>query len=194
MIGGDQAGVDRLDPIFAALAPGRGDIRAHRRPRRAGDARAEQGYLHAGPNGAGHFVKMIHNGIEYGMMQAIAEGFDILRNAARRGCPRACARPRPRRHRRGLAARQRRHVVAARSDGGGAGRGSRARRVLGPRGGLRRRPLDGAGRHRGGGAGRRADRLALHALPLAPGPHLRREGAVGDAQGFGGHVEPKKSG
>jgi 6-phosphogluconate dehydrogenase len=80
MIGGDKAVVDRLDPIFATLAPGKGSIPAT--PGRTGrDPRVEQGYLHAGPNGAGHFVKMIHNGIEYGMMQAMAEGFDILRNA-----------------------------------------------------------------------------------------------------------------
>ena len=80
MIGGDAAIVNRLDPIFRALAPGRGDIEAtpHRETR---DPRASEGYLHAGPNGAGHFVKMIHNGIEYGMMQAFAEGFDILRHA-----------------------------------------------------------------------------------------------------------------
>jgi 6-phosphogluconate dehydrogenase len=80
MIGGDKAVVDRLDPIFEALAPGVGDIprTAHRE---AHDPRAEQGYLHAGSNGAGHFVKMVHNGIEYGMMQAFAEGFDILKHA-----------------------------------------------------------------------------------------------------------------
>ncbi|UYO48017.1 phosphogluconate dehydrogenase (NAD(+)-dependent, decarboxylating) [Rhodopseudomonas palustris] len=80
MIGGDKAVVDRLDPIFATLAPGIGDI-----PRTPGredrDPRVEQGYLHAGPVGAGHFVKMVHNGIEYGLMQAYAEGFDILKNA-----------------------------------------------------------------------------------------------------------------
>ena len=80
MIGGDKAVVDRLDPIFAAMAPGRGDI--PRTPSRDGrDPRVEQGYLHAGPVGAGHFVKMVHNGIEYGLMQAYAEGFDILKNA-----------------------------------------------------------------------------------------------------------------
>jgi 6-phosphogluconate dehydrogenase len=80
MIGGDADEVRRLDPIFAALAPGRGDIPAT--PGRAGrDSRVEQGYMHAGPCGAGHFVKMVHNGIEYGLMQAYAEGFDILRNA-----------------------------------------------------------------------------------------------------------------
>jgi 6-phosphogluconate dehydrogenase len=86
MIGGEKAIVDRLDPVFAALAPGLG-----RAPRTAGrrdrDPRAEQGYLHAGPNGAGHFVKMIHNGIEYGLMQAYAEGFDILRNAGSPALP-----------------------------------------------------------------------------------------------------------
>jgi 6-phosphogluconate dehydrogenase len=80
MIGGDKAAVDRLDPIFSALAPGSGDI-----PRTEGregrDRRIEQGYIHAGPVGAGHFVKMVHNGIEYGLMQAYAEGFDILKNA-----------------------------------------------------------------------------------------------------------------
>jgi 6-phosphogluconate dehydrogenase len=79
MIGGDSAAVKHLDPIFVALAPGIGDI--PRTPGREGrDPRAEQGYIHAGPAGAGHFVKMVHNGIEYGMMQAFAEGFDILRN------------------------------------------------------------------------------------------------------------------
>ncbi|MDQ4136329.1 MAG: decarboxylating 6-phosphogluconate dehydrogenase [Pseudomonadota bacterium] len=80
MIGGDRGTVERLDPIFASLAPGSGDI--PRTPRRESrDPRVEQGYLYAGPSGAGHFVKMIHNGIEYGMMQAMAEGFDILKNA-----------------------------------------------------------------------------------------------------------------
>jgi len=78
MIGGEKAAVERLDPIFAALAPGIGTI--ERTPEREGhDPRSEQGYIHAGPAGAGHFVKMVHNGIEYGMMQAYAEGFDILR-------------------------------------------------------------------------------------------------------------------
>jgi 6-phosphogluconate dehydrogenase len=78
MIGGDAAVVKRLDPIFATLAPGIGDI--PRTPGRDGaDPRAEQGYIHAGPAGAGHFVKMVHNGIEYGLMQAYAEGFDILK-------------------------------------------------------------------------------------------------------------------
>src|ERR1700760_1460882 len=80
MIGGDKAVVDRLDPIFAALAPGIGDIE-RTKGRDGRDPRIEQGYIHAGPVGAGHFVKMVHNGIEYGLMQAYAEGFDILKNA-----------------------------------------------------------------------------------------------------------------
>lgn len=84
MIGGDVETLTLLDPIFSALAPGLGTI-----PRTPGrdeaeqaDARAEHGYIHAGPAGAGHFVKMIHNGIEYGLMQAYAEGFDILKGKA----------------------------------------------------------------------------------------------------------------
>ncbi len=86
MIGGDKAIVERLDPIFAALAPGLGNV--PRTPKRDGrDPRAEHGYIHAGPNGAGHFVKMVHNGIEYGLMQAYAEGFDILKNAGNKTLP-----------------------------------------------------------------------------------------------------------
>jgi len=86
MIGGDKEVVDRLDPIFATLAPGIGDIpRTDGREKR--DPRVEQGYIHAGPVGAGHFVKMIHNGIEYGLMQAYAEGFDILKNASIEALP-----------------------------------------------------------------------------------------------------------
>ncbi|GAB7529303.1 decarboxylating 6-phosphogluconate dehydrogenase [Pseudomonas sp. 3A(2025)] len=79
MIGGEQAIVERLDPLFATLAPGIGDIPRTVDRDAAADPRAEQGYIHAGPAGSGHFVKMIHNGIEYGMMQAFAEGFDILK-------------------------------------------------------------------------------------------------------------------
>ena len=80
MIGGEDAVVRRLDPIFAALAPGL--EAAARTPGRDGEpAPAERGYLHCGSNGAGHFVKMVHNGVEYGIMAALAEGFNILRNA-----------------------------------------------------------------------------------------------------------------
>jgi 6-phosphogluconate dehydrogenase len=80
MIGGKKEIVDHLDPIFKALAPGIGNV-ARTEGRNGRDPRAEQGYIHAGPHGAGHFVKMVHNGIEYGLMQAYAEGFDILKNA-----------------------------------------------------------------------------------------------------------------
>jgi len=80
MIGGENAVVKHLDPIFKTLAPGRGDI-----PRTPGrekvSSTAEEGYLHCGPNGAGHFVKMVHNGIEYGLMAAYAEGLNILKHA-----------------------------------------------------------------------------------------------------------------
>src|SRR5215470_4419485 len=79
MIGGEQEVVKRLDPIFAGLAPGVGDT--PRTPGRDKASPAEQGYLHCGPNGAGHFVKMVHNGIEYGVMAAYAEGLNVLANA-----------------------------------------------------------------------------------------------------------------
>ncbi|HEV3145306.1 MAG TPA: decarboxylating 6-phosphogluconate dehydrogenase [Gemmataceae bacterium] len=91
MIGGPREAVQRLDPIFKTLAPGRGDI--PRTPGRekldgsSGKSTAEEGYIHCGPSGSGHFVKMVHNGIEYGLMQAYAEGFDIFRNAASKDLP-----------------------------------------------------------------------------------------------------------
>jgi 6-phosphogluconate dehydrogenase len=88
MIGGEDEVVDRLDPIFKTLAPGPGDIpKTHRHP--GADPRAESGYIHAGPVGAGHFVKMVHNGIEYGLMQAYAEGFDILKGKGGDALPEA---------------------------------------------------------------------------------------------------------
>jgi 6-phosphogluconate dehydrogenase len=86
MLGGPKEAVQRLDPIFKTLAPGIGDI-----PRTPGREKlggtAEQGYIHSGPSGAGHFVKMVHNGIEYGIMQAYAEGFDIFKNATSKELP-----------------------------------------------------------------------------------------------------------
>jgi len=86
MIGGPKEAVARLDPIFKTLSPGRGDI-----PRTPGREKlggtAEDGYIHCGPSGSGHFVKMVHNGIEYGMMQAYAEGFDIFKNAISKELP-----------------------------------------------------------------------------------------------------------
>ena len=133
--------VKHLDPIFSTLAPGVGDI-----PRTPGREKlggtAELGYLHCGTNGAGHFVKMVHNGIEYGVMAAYAEG---LGNSARRQVGKQTADDRRRndaaarsgalsvrfqsaRHRGGVAARQRDRFLAARSDGRRAGRRSRASR------------------------------------------------------------------
>jgi 6-phosphogluconate dehydrogenase len=81
MIGGEREAVERLDPVFAALAPGAGDIPRTPGRERAKPGSAEQGYLHCGPPGAGHFVKMVHNGIEYALMAAYAEGLNVLRHA-----------------------------------------------------------------------------------------------------------------
>jgi len=86
MIGGETPLVRRLDPIFKTLAPGMGDI-ARTTGREKLGGTAEHGYLHCGPSGAGHFVKMVHNGIEYGLMQAYAEGLDVLRNATSQDLP-----------------------------------------------------------------------------------------------------------
>jgi len=86
MIGGPKETVQKIDPIFKTLAPGRGDIpRTPGREKLAGTA--EEGYIYCGPSGSGHFVKMVHNGIEYGIMQAYAEGFDIFRNASKAELP-----------------------------------------------------------------------------------------------------------
>ncbi|HSS13856.1 MAG TPA: decarboxylating 6-phosphogluconate dehydrogenase [Rhizomicrobium sp.] len=86
MIGGEKKEVDRLDPIYKALAPGEGDI--PKTPgREKADPRVTQGYMHVGPAGSGHFVKMVHNGIEYGLMQAYAEGFDIMRGRMNQDLP-----------------------------------------------------------------------------------------------------------
>ena len=81
MVGGPLAAFEQIEPLLKTLAPGPGDIPRTQRLTQA-DQRAEAGYIHAGPVGAGHFVKMVHNGIEYGLMQAYAEGFDILKNKA----------------------------------------------------------------------------------------------------------------
>ncbi|MFN0121417.1 MAG: phosphogluconate dehydrogenase (NAD(+)-dependent, decarboxylating) [Blastocatellia bacterium] len=86
MIGGPAAAVDHLAPVFTTLSPGPGNIERTPGRENAGGT-AEQGWLYCGPSGAGHFVKMIHNGIEYGLMQAYAEGFDILKNANSKDLP-----------------------------------------------------------------------------------------------------------
>jgi 6-phosphogluconate dehydrogenase len=85
MVGGPKEAVARIEPVLRTLAPGKGDIEAT--PGRDGKSTAELGYLHCGPSGAGHFVKMVHNGIEYGLMQAYAEGFDIFKNATSQQLP-----------------------------------------------------------------------------------------------------------
>ena len=145
MVGAPADQFARLEPIFKTLAPGKGTIgitpgidQATHVP-----ASAQEGYLHCGPAGAGHFVKMVHNGIEYGLMQAFAEGFDLMRSANKDGVPGGAeVRLQRRGDRRGVAARQRRRVVAARPDVGGAGREPDARSLHRPRVGLGRRPLD----------------------------------------------------
>jgi 6-phosphogluconate dehydrogenase len=86
MVGGETEAFERLEPVLKTLAPGTGDIPRTQRLTQA-DARAEAGYIHAGPVGSGHFVKMVHNGIEYGLMQAYAEGFDILNGKASDALP-----------------------------------------------------------------------------------------------------------
>ena len=141
--------------------------------------------MHAGPCGAGHFVKMVHNGIEYGLMQAYAEGFDILRNANSR----SVAPGIPFRHDLADIAEvwRRGSVVSSWLLDLTATRSPQEERLdilfRLPRG-FRRRPLDLAGRDRGGGARRSAVGRPVHALPLAPEPHLRREDHLGDAQGL----------
>src|SRR5262245_13326383 len=87
MVGGEPEVIERLAPIFSTLAPGRGNIARTPGRERLAAGTAEDGWLHCGPVGAGHFVKMIHNGIEYGVMQAYAEGFDILKNATSTSMP-----------------------------------------------------------------------------------------------------------
>jgi 6-phosphogluconate dehydrogenase len=85
MVGGDRDAFAELEPVFRTLAPGRAGVPAT--PGRAPGSSADDGYLYCGPAGAGHFVKMVHNGIEYGLMQAYAEGFDVLRNASSQKLP-----------------------------------------------------------------------------------------------------------
>ena len=184
MIGGPKQAVDYLDPIFSALAPGLGDI--PRTPdREKGDARPERGYIHAGPSGAGHFVKMVHNGIEYGMMQAYAEGFDILRNKDSKDLPEderfVLKLP-------DIAEVWRRGSVISSwlLDLGAAAlaKDPQLEEVLRLCAGFRRGPLDRAGRDRGSRPGGRAHDRALCSLPLAAGAHLRRKDALGHALRF----------
>ncbi len=181
MIGGDKAVVDRLDPIFAALAPGIGDI-----PRTEGregrDPRIEQGYIHAGPVGAGHFVKMVHNGIEYGLMQAYAEGFDILKNANIEALPAE--------HRFDLDIADIAEVWRRGSvipswlldlTASALAKNSRTGDLFRICRRFRRRPLDRQRRDRRSGPGRGPDRGIVRALSLAQGTHLCGKDPLCDA-------------
>ena len=180
MIGGPKTAVDRLDPIFNALAPGLGAI-ARTPGRDARDPRAEHGYIHAGPAGAGHFVKMIHNGIEYGLMQAYAEGFDILRGKADARLPNA---ERFNLDLADIAEVWRRGSVISSwlLDLGAMALAEDFPCKFHWRGrGFGRRPLDRRCGGRRGGAGERSRRVAVRAVSLARGAHVRRQAFVGDA-------------
>ena len=178
MVGGDAETVRYLDPIFATLAPGAGSI-PPTPGREKRDARVSRGYMHCGPAGAGHFVKMIHNGIEYGLMQAYAEGFDILRG---RSSPELPADERFDLDVADIAEVWRRGSVVsswlldlcaialARDPALSEFTGSVAR--------FRRRTLDGRRRDGRSGAGRRAGDLGLRQVPLAQGTHLRGKTAL----------------
>jgi len=182
MLGGSKESADRLDPIFKTLAPGVGET-APTPGREGKKSTAEQGYLYCGPSGAGHFVKMVHNGIEYGLMQAYGEGFDIMKNATSKELPED--------HRYNLdfpdiaetvAPRQRGGILAARPDRHGPYRRSRPLALHRHRPGFGRGTLDHHGRHRRSGAVRCVIVVALHALPFASGTYLRGKNAFGNAQ------------
>ena len=196
MVGGEDDVVGHLDPIFATLAPG--IDAAPRTPGRdrANGSTAEHGYLHCGPNGAGHFVKMVHNGIEYGIMAAYAEGLDILRNAdigARQHTSDAETAP--------LATPEFYQYTIDTADvaevwrrgsvvgswlldltAAALARGPRSRRLFRPRLGLRRGSLDRAGGGRGGRARPCAHGVPVRAVQLARRGRLRQQAPVGDAK------------
>ena len=184
MIGGRRETAERLDPIFKTLAPGRGSIPPT--PGRDGrNPSVEEGYLYAGPCGAGHFVKMVHNGVEYGLMQAYAEGFDILRNA---DAPTVDADHRFTLDVADVAEVWRRGSVVSSwlldLTSIALAHEEQLELLFRLRRGFGRGPLDVAGGDRRGGAGRSAVGGALRALPLAQGAHFRREDHLGDAQGL----------
>ena len=185
MIGGDKEVVDRLDPIFAALAPGIGDIPRTRRRARAAIRASSRATSTPARVGAGHFVKMIHNGIEYGLMQAYAEGFDILKNANIEALPPE--------HRFDLDLADIAEVWRRGSvipswlldlTASALAENHTLRQLFRPCRGFRRRPLDRQCGDRRGGAGRGADGGAVRALPLAQGPYLCGENPLRDARRF----------
>ena len=178
MVGGERAIVETIDPLLRTLAPGAGSIARTSRPESA-DPRAVDGYIHAGPPGAGHFVKMVHNGIEYGLMQAYAEGFDILRSKSSEALPEGerfdlnlpdIAEV--------LASRQRDLIMAARPCRPGACERRGAWRLHRRSRRQRGRPLDCRGRDRAGGARGGAHCGAVREISLSPGTYVRREAAV----------------
>ena len=184
MVGGDADAFKRLEPIFATLAPGMGDV--PRTPgREANHGTAENGYLYCGAAGSGHFVKMVHNGIEYGLMQAYAEGFDILRGANNKDLQEGLSYEFDLPEiaelwRRGSVV----FLLAAGPERDGFDQKPAAPRVQRLRGRLRRRALDDSGRAGGRRAGGRALDRAVHSLSLPAGTYLRRENAFRDAQGL----------
>ncbi len=194
MIGGEKEVVQHLDPIFSALAPGKGEI-SPTPGREKLDGTAEQGYLHCGPNGGGHFVKMVHNGIEYGIMAAYAEGLSVLRSAnvgkQQHGADAETTPLRDPEHYqydfnlRDVAEVWRRGSVIASwlldltasalvQDPG-------AFEVRGPCLRLRRRPLDDQSRNRRSSSDSGTYRLAVRTLQLARRSRLRRQTTVRDA-------------
>ena len=192
MIGGEKKIVDHLDPIFAALAPGLGNI--ERTAGRDGrDPRPERGYMYCGPCGAGHFVKMIHNGIEYGMMQAYAEGFAILKGAT------SAARPADERYDLDVAdiaeVWRRGSVISswlldltaiALADDPKLELSRAWSRISA-------RAAGSDGGDRGGGAGDRVPRRALCALSFARRSRFADRLLSAMRKGFGGHIEAKGS-
>ena len=196
MIGGEEEQVAHLDPILRTIAPGEGDRRADARPN-ATRGTAPDGYLHCGPNGAGHFVKMVHNGIEYGMMAAIAEGLSIIEHAdagpARAGGRRrddAAARPAVLPATKSTYPRWPRSGVAARWSARGSWT-SRRPRSRGPptsTSSAGRVSDSGEGRwtvhrvDRGGRSGAGHHAVALRALRVARARQVHRQAALGDAQ------------
>ena len=194
MIGGEPDIVKHLDPIFKTLAPGRGNIeRTPGRDKVGGTA--EDGYLHCGPVGGGHFVKMVHNGIEYGIMAAYAEGLNILHHAnvgktARESDAETTPLRNPEHYQydfnladvdRSLAPRQRGGILAARSHRDFAAGSKVVREILRPRFRFGRRALDHYRRHRRRHAGSGFERGAVPALRFARRKRFRQQAALGDA-------------
>ena len=195
MIGGPDGAVERLDPIFATIAPG--VATAERTPGRSGDpSTAENGYLHCGPAGAGHFVKMVHNGIEYGIMAAFAEGLNILKNADagkldREADAETAPLDRPELYQYDMDIPEitelwrRGSVVGLVAPGPHGDCAHRVTRALGVRRkglGLGRGSLDVDRGHRRGRAGAGAHDRAVLALPVPQPRRLREQGALGHAQ------------